>query len=262
MARHRSPSGPTLRWKQLTSYVGRVLGERRASLPSMLHPGPHSARVVAARRRVLVAAATVLGAAAVLVASQPITAGNSLDAMSPAASDPVSEAAQAALSQRAASGGQSSRGQRPAGATPIAVPAAATVPPGEEGIIDPDLSESGGADGPTGPAAVGGGECPTSGFGGVRPHVAQAGYHLIEVFGLSESAVGGVASRPSNPSSDHPRGLALDFTVGNETGDALAAYAEQNADALGINYILWQVPAHYDHVHISFNAQPGSGLPC
>ena len=102
--------------------------------------------------------------------------------------------------------------------------------------------------------------CPSSGFNGVVAHVARAGHHLREKFGVED--VGGVAKRPGNPSSDHPRGYALDFMVDRSTGDALAAYAEENAEALGVKYILWRVPSHYDHVHISFTKSPGSGLPC
>lgn len=84
----------------------------------------------------------------------------------------------------------------------------------------------------------------------------------MQKFGLSESQVGGVASRPGNPTSDHPRGFALDFMVDTPTGNQLSAYADANAAALGIKYVMWQVPDHYDHVHISFNDSPGTGLPC
>lgn len=104
------------------------------------------------------------------------------------------------------------------------------------------------------------GDCLSSGFNGVEPHVAAAGDHLQEKFGVDD--IGGVAERPGNPTSDHPRGLALDFMVDSSTGDALAAYAEENTEALGINYILWQTEDHYDHVHISFDDEGGSGLPC
>ena len=102
--------------------------------------------------------------------------------------------------------------------------------------------------------------CPSFGFNGVAAHVARAGHHLQERFGVED--VGGVAKRPGNPSSDHPRGYALDFMVDRSTGDALAAYAEEHAEELGIKYILWRVANHYDHVHISFTNSPGSGLPC
>lgn len=107
---------------------------------------------------------------------------------------------------------------------------------------------------------LGGEECSTSGFNGVASHVAQAGHHLQERFGVDD--VGGVASRPGNSASDHPRGYALDFMVDEETGDALAAYAEEHSEELGIKYIMWQVANHYDHVHISFDDEPGSGLSC
>ncbi|MDQ3052847.1 MAG: hypothetical protein M3R66_03180, partial [Actinomycetota bacterium] len=82
--------------------------------------------------------------------------------------------------------------------------------PGADGALVPDLNESGSADGPNGTAALTGNPCPTEGFGGVEPHVAEAGYHLMAVFGVPASDVGGVASRPGNSTSDHPRGLALD----------------------------------------------------
>lgn len=103
-------------------------------------------------------------------------------------------------------------------------------------------------------------DCPSSGFGGVEPHVAEAGHHLQEKFGVDD--VGGVAERPDNPTSDHPSGLALDFMVDRSTGDALAGYAEEHSEDLGIKYILWQTEDHYDHVHISFDDEAGSGLPC
>jgi hypothetical protein len=91
-----------------------------------------------------------------------------------------------------------------------------------------------------------------------------------------------------NPSSDHPRGRACDFTVGRIgrlpsdkqrlTGWELARWAQLNADRLGIRYIIWDghiwsssrfrggwrkyngggvynpdspTGGHYDHVHLS-----------
>ncbi len=102
--------------------------------------------------------------------------------------------------------------------------------------------------------------CASSGFGGVASHVAQAGHLLEEMFGVED--VIGVASRPGNPTSDHPRGYALDFMVDRSTGDALAAYAEENSEALGVSYVLWRVADHYDHVHISFEDDGGRGLLC
>lgn len=205
-------------------------------------------------RRPLAAVVATVIAAGIFVGSQPVSLPASAQA-----SEAATGSAQPLDERSAMAGGVASRDEREP-IEPIEPPA--PVAPGADGALVPDLSESGSGSGATGSAALTGNPCPTEGFGGVDPHVAQAGHHLITVFGMSESEVGGVASRPGNPSSDHPRGLALDFMVDTSTGNALAAYAEEHADELGISYIMWQVPAHYDHVHISFRSSPGSGMTC
>ena len=200
------------------------------------------------------AVAATAVAAGIFVGSQPVSLTASADSSRSAGGSDGSQADRLAEADSGAS-----RDER----TPVdPIVVAPPVIPGADQTLDPELSESGSAEGPNGTAVLTGYPCPTEGFGGVEPHVAQAGYHLITVFGLSESDVGGVAQRPGNPNSDHPRGLALDFMVDPSTGDALAAYAEEHTSELGINYILWQVPSHYDHVHISFNDEPGSGMTC
>ncbi len=68
--------------------------------------------------------------------------------------------------------------------------------------------------------------------------------------------------------------------VDRVTGDALAAYVLDHADALAVKYVIWRqrinhgsgwepmedrgsaTANHYDHVHVSFLPEPGSGLPC
>ncbi len=242
MARHRSPRGST------TTSSGLI--ELPKSISSTRHRHG-SARGWA--RRPLTAAAATLVAAGIFVGSQPVSTEASAEARRAdvATTAPIADRAVAAQSG-------ASRDEREAVESVAAAP---TIPGADQALV-PDLSESGSAGGANGSAALTGEPCPTEGFGGVKPHVAQAGYHLIAVFGLSESDVGGVASRPGNPSSDHPRGLALDFMVDNSTGDALAAYADEHSAELGINYILWEVPDHYDHVHISFNSTPGTGMSC
>ena len=123
--------------------------------------------------------------------------------------------------------------------------------------------------------AVLGGNCgvDTSGLGAVKSHVRTA----AKVLGCryDEPDMHGVAGR-GGP-SDHPDGLALDFMVDRATGDALAACALKNMDALGIKYVIWEqqinhgngwkemedrggaTANHFDHVHISFDAGRGSG---
>lgn len=112
---------------------------------------------------------------------------------------------------------------------------------------------------------------PDSGFGGVEPHVARAGYLISDLFGIDVSDIGGVGKR-SNP-SEHPEGLALDFMVydDHDKGDEIAQYALDNFDELDVKYVIWQqsinegsgwermgdrggvTQNHEDHVHVSFN---------
>ncbi|WP_308282855.1 hypothetical protein [Pseudonocardia nigra] len=127
----------------------------------------------------------------------------------------------------------------------------------------------------TAAAATGGGDCglDTSGLGAVKPHVRDAAEYLDCRFG--EPAMHGVAGRAGT--SDHPSGKALDFMVDRATGDALAACALRNKEALGITYVIWEqqinhgggweamedrggaTANHFDHVHISFGSGGGSG---
>lgn len=70
----------------------------------------------------------------------------------------------------------------------------------------------------------------------------------------------GVGSRPDNPTSCHPRGLAIDFMVGADKalGDRIFAFVTKNRVSLGATpVILWQVPDHFDHVHVSFEPCAG-----
>ena len=113
----------------------------------------------------------------------------------------------------------------------------------------------------------------TSGFGPVKPWVAQVGQVLRCEFDIA--TVGGVARR-STP-SDHPHGLALDFRADPAPGDALAQCALDNMRAFSIKYVIWQqrinygsgwepmedrgspTANHMGHVHISFDARPRGG---
>lgn len=92
------------------------------------------------------------------------------------------------------------------------------------------------------------------------------------------SDIGG--TRPGDP-QDHGKGLALDVMVpvGSDLGDAVAAWAVENHEALSIKYVIWEqriwnpsaskswrvmedrgsiTQNHYDHVHLSFTGSPGT----
>jgi hypothetical protein len=119
--------------------------------------------------------------------------------------------------------------------------------------------------------------CPSSGFDGVKAHVARVGWHLIGAFDLSPGRVLGVAGR-AGP-SDHPLGLALDLMVGSkELGDGIADYVLERRALFAVKYVIWHqrinhgdgwVPMedrggvtanHFDHVHVSFNGTGSNGL--
>ncbi len=113
----------------------------------------------------------------------------------------------------------------------------------------------------------------STGFGGVQPHVARAGWYLKRRFGIA--SVGGVGQRAN--ASDHPKGLALDFMTYRDTGkgDALVNYLLPNAGHFAVKYIIWKqrinsgggwrgmedrgsaTANHFDHPHVSFLAGPG-----
>lgn len=111
-------------------------------------------------------------------------------------------------------------------------------------------------------------------LGPVKAHVAAAANSVGPRFGITVV----YGWRASDPFPDHPSGLALDFmTSSMATGSALAQYLIDNAAALGIDYIIWNRRSwnssrktwaaytgsnpHTDHVHATFHATPGTGIP-
>lgn len=102
-----------------------------------------------------------------------------------------------------------------------------------------------------------------------KPWVNAAGQLLGSMFGIKTI----YGWRQSDPFPDHPSGHALDFMTDIPNGNALASYAIANANALGIKYIIhnrqvWNPKQgwhsytstsnpHTDHVHITFNDNPG-----
>lgn len=114
-----------------------------------------------------------------------------------------------------------------------------------------------------------------SDLGAVKANARAAARFLGCQYG--EPTMFGVAGRAGT--SDHPSGKAVDFMVERAAGDALAACALENADALGITYVIWRqrinygsgwesmedrggaTANHMDHVHVSFGPGSGDGPP-
>ena len=115
---------------------------------------------------------------------------------------------------------------------------------------------------------------------GLKPNAVDGGRKIYAHAPWIKS-MGGLGSRPIG-TSDHPRGLAIDFMIpgwntaaGNAKGWALAKWIVANAGALHVKYVIWDrkkwnpaggsgwrpyshplgaspTLAHRDHIHVSF----------
>jgi hypothetical protein len=85
--------------------------------------------------------------------------------------------------------------------------------------------------------------------GGTARSIAGPAHNIAVSSGFSGTMLGR-ADRPGNPTSDHPSGYAVDYMVDSRAeGDRVARAARAHPR---VKYVLWQVKAHRDHVHVSF----------
>lgn len=113
-------------------------------------------------------------------------------------------------------------------------------------------------------------------LGPVKSWVEQAAYKVGPMFGVKTI----LGWRKTDPFPDHPSGHALDFMITSKSqGQQIADYLTANASALGVKYVIWNRQVweasgrpvvgwhaytstsnpHTDHVHVTFNDQPGNG---
>lgn len=90
---------------------------------------------------------------------------------------------------------------------------------------------------------------PEIGVNGLCPN-ARALMDYIAATYPGVKAIGGV--RPDRL-PDHPSGHALDIMVGSNVGlgDAIAADVRSQSGRFAVRYVLWKVPHHFDHVHVT-----------
>lgn len=90
---------------------------------------------------------------------------------------------------------------------------------------------------------------PIVGAQGLCPNARALADYIRDTYPAVQS-IGGV--RP-DALPDHPSGHALDLMVGTDIalGNEIAADIRAQAARFGVTYLLWQVPAHYDHIHVS-----------
>lgn len=95
------------------------------------------------------------------------------------------------------------------------------------------------------------GAVPIVGGNGLCPNAwALAEYVRANYPGVQ--SIGGVRS---DPIPDHPSGHALDIMVGANTalGNQINDDIKSQSGRFGVQYILWQTTAHYDHIHVTVN---------
>ena len=90
---------------------------------------------------------------------------------------------------------------------------------------------------------------PLVGGGGLCPNASALANYVMNNYPGVQS-IGGVRA---DALPDHPSGRALDIMVGGNTalGNAIRNDIASKSGTFAVKYIMWQVPAHYDHVHVT-----------
>lgn len=89
---------------------------------------------------------------------------------------------------------------------------------------------------------------PLVGGGGLCPNASALASYIMNNYPGVQS-IGGVRS---DRLPDHPSGHAIDIMIGTNMGlgDMIAGDMRSN-DNFGIKYVLWRVPNHFNHVHVT-----------
>ncbi len=90
---------------------------------------------------------------------------------------------------------------------------------------------------------------PMIGMSGLRANASNLAQYIANTYPGVQS-IGGV--RP-DPLPDHPSGRAIDVMIGNNMGlgDTIAADIRSQTGRFNVSYIMWRVPNHHNHIHIS-----------
>lgn len=90
---------------------------------------------------------------------------------------------------------------------------------------------------------------PLVGMGGLCPNARALAAYITDTYPGVQS-IGGVRpdSRP-----DHPSGHALDIMIGSNMGlgDAINADVQSQSGRFGVQYTMWRVANHFNHVHVT-----------
>ena len=86
---------------------------------------------------------------------------------------------------------------------------------------------------------------------GLTPNARALAQYIVATYPGVQS-IGGVRAdaRP-----DHPSGRAIDIMIGSNMGlgDTINADILSQTGRFGVQYTMWRVPAHFNHVHVTVN---------
>lgn len=90
---------------------------------------------------------------------------------------------------------------------------------------------------------------PTVGMNGLSPNASSLASYIMSNYPGVQS-IGGVRA---DRLPDHPSGHAIDIMIGSNMGlgDAIAADVRSQSGRFGVSYVLWRVPDHFNHVHVT-----------
>ena len=90
---------------------------------------------------------------------------------------------------------------------------------------------------------------PTIGMNGLVPNARSLAAYIMSTYPRVQS-IGGVRA---DLLPDHPSGRALDIMTGSnmDLGDTISADLQGQAGRFGVVYVMWRVPDHFNHVHVT-----------
>ena len=89
---------------------------------------------------------------------------------------------------------------------------------------------------------------PLVGGVGLCPNASNLAHYVIANYPGVQS-IGGVRA---DRLPDHPSGHAIDIMVNDMSlGDTIAADIRSQIGRFGVSYVLWRVPDHFNHIHVT-----------
>ena len=90
---------------------------------------------------------------------------------------------------------------------------------------------------------------PEVGMNGLCPNA----WNLAQYIAANYPGVQSIGGVRADRLPDHPSGHAIDIMIGANMGlgDMIASYVNSNFSTYSVKYVLWRVPDHFNHVHVT-----------